>query len=104
MSKRKLDEFKDGSEFKFWGMVISRFIWGYSRSIVSKKFDCSETYVTKVMKKVEEDGGYIDYRQFNKPQFTKLKPEAEKILVKTIKKKPNSSAIQLQDKLVDKGI
>ena len=53
MTKRKLDDFKNDSEFRFWGIVISRFVWDYSRAEVAAKFGCTEPYVTQVMNKFE---------------------------------------------------
>ena len=102
MAKRKLEDFKDDSQFRFWGIVISRFVWNYSRSEVAKTFLCSEPYVTKDMNKFEEDGGYIDHRQFNRGQLVKEKVEIEKIMVRNIKKKPNISSVQIQEKVEEK--
>jgi transposase len=103
MPKRKLEDFKDDSQFRFWGIVISRFVWNYSRPEVAKAFSCSETYITKVMNKFEEDGGYIDHRQFNRAEHLKTKPEVKKVVMKTLKKKPNSSSPQIQEAIIKKG-
>jgi len=102
MTKRKLEDFKDDSQFRFWGIVISRFVWNKSRSEVAKAFSCSETYVTKVMSKFDDDGGYIDHRQFNKGQHVKEKVEIEKVVIRNIKKKPNISSVQIQEKVEEK--
>jgi transposase len=103
MSKRKFEDFKDDSQFKFWGIVISRFVWNYSRSQVAKTFACTEPYVTQVMNKFEDDGGYIDHRQFNRGSNLKLKLSVQKTIVRNIKKKPNSSSTQLVKKVSDRG-
>jgi transposase len=103
MPKRKLEDFKDDTQFRFWGIVISRFVWQKSRSEVATAFFCSEQYVTKVMNKFEEDGGYIDHRQFNRAEHLKTKLSVEKAIVKTLKKKPNSSSTQLQETVAKKG-
>lgn len=58
--KRTLDEMTPNSEFKFWGIVISRFVWEKPRSEVAEKFSCSESYVTQVLNKFHDDGGYIE--------------------------------------------
>ena len=53
MPKRKLEDFKDDSQFRFWGIVISQFVWNMSRSTVLGKFGCTEAYVTKVVNKFD---------------------------------------------------
>ena len=53
----------------------------------------SELYVTKVLNKFEQDGGYIDHRQFNRRQYVKEKVEIEKVVKRNIKKKPNISSV-----------
>jgi len=103
MAKRKLEDFKDDSQFRFWGIVISRFVWNYNRSEVAQTFGCSEPYVTQVMNKFEADGGYIDHRQFNRGQTMKSKDSIEKVIVRNIKKKPNCTSTQLQEKVNEKG-
>ena len=52
MSKRKLEDFKDdSSQFKFYGIINSRFIWNSSYSEVAKLF--FRNYITKAMNKFE---------------------------------------------------
>jgi len=77
-------------------------VWNYSRSEVAKAFFCSEPYVTKVMNKFEQDGGHIDHRQFNRGQYVKEKAEIEKVVKRNIKKKPNISSMQIQEKVEEK--
>lgn len=101
--KRKFEDFQDDSQFRFWGIVISRFVWGYSRSEVAQKFSCSEPYVTKVMKKFEEDEGYKDHRKDNKAEHLLTTQPVEKIVVSLIKKKPNITSPQILEKIEDKG-
>lgn len=101
--KRKLDEFKNDSEFRFWGIVISRFVWDYTRSEVSGKFGCSEQYVTKVMKKFDEDGGYMDHRQFNGGHNKKAVTPVKTALVETIREEPSITSAQISIKLTEEG-
>ena len=103
MLKRKFQDFAKDSDFKFWGIVISRFVWGYSRAAVADKFECSESYVTQVMKKFEADGGHIDHRQYNSGSHFKVARSVKKILVNCITKKPNITSPQLVDQIANKG-
>ncbi len=66
MRKRTIiKEFKSDSEFKFWVIVISWFVWGYSLATVAIRFNCSEAFVIKVRQKFDEDGGYVDNHWYN---------------------------------------
>ncbi len=101
--QRKLEDFKDDSEFRFWGIVISRFVWNYPRSEVSKVFDCSDAYVTKVMKKFNEDGGYLDRRQSNGGHNKKALTPMKVNLIETITEKPSITSNQITAKLTEGG-
>lgn len=103
MPKRKFEDLVDGSEFKFWGIVISRLAWGYTRSEVATKFSCSEAYVTQVVNKFEEDEGYVDKRQYNGPD-KKFKEEVKKTIVNEYKRKPTSTSNSIKEKCAESGI
>ena len=103
MPKRKLEDFSDDSQFRFWGIVISRFVWGYSRSVVAAKFGCKEPYITKVMNKFESDGGCVDHRQFNQGGHRKVTEEFKETLAEAILKTPNISSPQLHDEMLEEG-
>ena len=103
MSKGKLEDFLDDSQFKYWGIVISRFVWNYSRSVVAETFGCSETYVTKVMNKFERDGGYVDHRQFNRGGHQKITDELKEAVTNAIIEIPNITSPQIHEKMVEEG-
>jgi len=46
----------------------------------------------------------MNHRQFNRGEYLKVKPTAEKVIVRNLKKKPNSSSLQLKDALAKKGV
>ena len=74
MSKRKLEEFKDNSEFRYWGIVISRFVWQKTRSEVATTFSCSEPYVTKVMT-IRKMAGTLIIDNLREPTILKQSPQ-----------------------------
>ena len=102
--KRKLDDFKEDSEFRFWGIVISRFVYNHSRAEVGETFSCSETYVTKVMHKFEKDGGYHDNRQYNRGEHLKTKESVKKVVVKAIKNNLTSPHLKFRIRLLSKAM
>ena len=103
MPKTKFEEVKDQSQFKFWGILISRFLWRYSHSVVAAKFDSSDAYTTQVMNKFEVDGGYMDHRQFNNAKHLKTERKVRKIVINSIVNKPNITSPQILNKATHKG-
>ena len=99
--KRKLEDMTPNPEFKFWSIVISRLVRDKSGSEVAAKFSCSESYVTQVMKKFENDGGYLDNRQFNGGHNKKAKETVEDQIVTEYSRQPGSTSTSISIKLAD---
>ena len=101
MSKSKFEDFLDDSQFKYWSIVISRFVWNCSRSVVAGTFGCPETYVTKVMNKFERDGRYVDHRQFNGGGHQKVTDELKEAVTNAIIEMLNITSPQIHEKMVE---
>lgn len=101
--KRKAESNSSDTQFKFWGIVISRWVWNFPRSTVAEKFGCTESYVTQVMNKFNNDEGYIDHRQFNGGQNKKVKESLQKLIVKEYRENPSSTSIKITTKCSDLG-
>jgi len=102
--KRKLEDFISNSEFKFWGIVISKLVYNHTRSFIAKRFDCSEAYVTQTTQKFEQDGGYYDQRLNNGGHNKKIKESVKEEIKRVYKKNPSSTSNQVVQKCDAIGI
>ena len=101
MVTRKYSEIQlvDEAEFRYWGIVISKYVWEKSNKDTAEKFQCSRSYVTQVMNKFMEDGGHVDHRKFNGGLNKKLKESVEKRIITCTTEHPNISSPQIVDQL-----